>query len=213
MGIPVFWLEPTEDRVRVELRRYVSTSERSCRSSEYCDASAVIEWVAPAADWKGVGPHAVPHDDPRWPSRCEACGEPLPATSIYQVNARKLFRAPDGALLTLRDAPAGAMWNAEWFPDSWKLEDGICLVVRLPNGNEWLVDGQASNCTMRDDWPRHRCWVRHGDPRDPQGERSGVKLHVDKKGVTCAAGAGSIGSGKGPSYYHGFLHHGELRPT
>jgi len=45
----------------------------------------------------------------------------------------------------------------------------------------------------------HRCWVRHGRPEDGT-------LHVDKNGVTCAAGAGSIVAGN----FHGFLHGGFL---
>lgn len=41
-----------------------------------------------------------------------------------------------------------------------------------------------------------RCWVRHGEP---------PIVTVNKDGLTCAAGAGSIGIGGGERYYHGFL--------
>jgi len=61
-----------------------------------------------------------------------------------------------------------------------------------------MIDSRASNCTMPDD-NAHRCWVRHGRPEDGT-------LHVDKNGLTCAAGGGSILAGN----YHGFLHHGHL---
>ena len=80
----------------------------------------------------------------------------------------------------------------------WSNCDDRHLHVVLPNGHLWDIDGRASNCAVREDLA-HRCWVRHGDPRTGD-------IHVDKEGVTCAAGAGSIVS----SGYHGFLHHGEL---
>lgn len=102
-------------------------------------------------------------------------------------------------------APAGAMWVAGWLgdhrggpylcgrpPDGW-------LVVRLPNGHDWMPDLRCSNCTLPDD-DEHRCWVRHGAPPD---------VTVDKAGRTCAAGAGSIASGG----YHGFLRGGFLTPA
>ncbi len=43
----------------------------------------------------------------------------------------------------------------------------------------------------------HKCWIRHGTPPD---------LTVDKNGVTCNAGAGSILVGD----YHGFLVNGRF---
>lgn len=123
----------------------------------------------------------------------------------------------DGQRFTLGEAPAGAMWDAHWMKheDLRTGPDGITLVVRLPNGRDWLVDSEASNCTRTQWGPKeidgkmhekvwlgrtHYCWVRHGDPRQPS------TVHVDKNGDTCAAGAGSILSGG----YHGFLHHGHL---
>jgi len=82
---------------------------------------------------------------------------------------------------------------------------GPHLVVLCPSPGSggyhpWYVDSRAGNCTLKSD-TEHRCWVRHGSPEDGT-------IHVDKKGRTCAAGAGSIQTGK----WHGFLHHGELRP-
>jgi len=76
--------------------------------------------------------------------------------------------------------------------------DGRTLIVRCPDGHDWIIDSRASNCTKKDD-NAHWCWVRHGKPEDGT-------LHVDKNGNTCAAGAGSIDTGK----WHGFLHNGEL---
>jgi hypothetical protein len=79
---------------------------------------------------------------------------------------------------------------------SYHFTDGDHLVVVCPNGYTWDIDSRASNCTMPYDY-NHRCWVRHGDP---------PKITVDKNGVTCAAGAGSILAGD----YHGFLQNGIL---
>jgi len=128
------------------------------------------------------------------------CGKPDCAIN-GSIAHEKLYRRSDtGDLMTLRDAPVGAMWDATWYDDdpAYTGADGITLVVRTPGGS-WNVDGEASNCTRKGD-RSHKCWVRHGDPRKPE------TLHVDKNGNTCSAGAGSILCGN----YHGFLHHGEL---
>lgn len=118
-----------------------------------------------------------------------------------QIWAERLHAgAPDGEIYTIRDAPPGAMWNAEWLPRRrpWIGPDGIALYVRLPNRHDWAVDARASNCTLPND-DLHYCWVRHGDPRTGN-------VHVDKNGLTCGAGGGSILAGN----YHGFLHNGYL---
>jgi hypothetical protein len=76
--------------------------------------------------------------------------------------------------------------------------DHRSLIVKCPDGHEWMIDSRASNCAMPND-NTHHCWVRHGRPEDGT-------LHVDKSGNTCAAGAGSIETPK----WHGFLHNGHL---
>ena len=91
------------------------------------------------------------------------------------------------------------MYFATWFdflPKEQLGPDGKYLIVKLPNGSIWTVDGRASNCTMSED-TKHKCWVRHGVPPN---------ITVDKNGLTCAAGAGSILAGG----WHGFLRNGEL---
>lgn len=75
--------------------------------------------------------------------------------------------------------------------------DGDAVVCVLPDGHHWHIDSFANNCTKPDD-KEHRCWVRHGS-------KPGV-IHVDKNGLTCSAGAGSIATPE----FHGFLHNGEL---
>lgn len=108
---------------------------------------------------------------------------------------RVYINKADGKKYTLIDAPIGAMWYADWMNDIFPGPDGRSLCIRTPGG-DWMVDSIASNCDKPNN-KIHRCWVRHGTP---------PMIHVDKKGNTCNAGAGSIGMRN----YHGFLHNGEL---
>lgn len=220
MPVQTFWMEKTA-LVRVSLRRFTfhatpespnqDLAENCPKSGHGHDASRVIEAaeeMTPASKWIRLLPdncyEVIPaeRDDPRWPVVCDACGAPFPEFAQWQTNAYPLYRgAPDGQLYTTRDMPPGAMYDADWLHGKWRWwmgDDGISLVVVLPNRHEWMPDSRASNCTMPDD-DAHRCWVRHGDPRL-------AKLTVDKGGVTCAAGAGSILAGD----YHGFLQNGVL---
>jgi hypothetical protein len=225
--IKVFWLERTE-LVQVRLRVYRYDAAAPCVAPRNgwtcCDADVVIFPEAPRSAWVEDLPDGdhrsrelVSEDDPRWPRTCETCGIAFDASATRQLWTDALYRgARDGQLYTLREAPVGAMWNADWLAgkarDAWTGPDGLSLHVRTPGG-DWCVDGECSNCTRKQDvpvpdkpgWTRfersHYCWVRHGDPRTGD-------VHVDKDGVTCEAGAGSIITGG----WHGFLHHGYLTP-
>lgn len=73
---------------------------------------------------------------------------------------------------------------------------GPQLTVILPDFHPWSIDARANNCTMPADF-EHRCWIRHGEP---------PAITVDKDGLTCAAGAGSIQTGS----WHGYLRAGML---
>ncbi|MGH7715242.1 MAG: hypothetical protein ACREML_04510 [Vulcanimicrobiaceae bacterium] len=154
-------------------------------------------------------PAAPPHDDPRWPSKCEACGEPFFTEDPFQLFGRQIYVRPDtGQRFTLEEVAPGAVWDCGWISDRKKDcptgsgymvgPDHRSLCVRTPDGHDWMIDGRASNCTIPKD-NEHFCWVRHGKPEDGT-------LHVDKNGRTCAAGAGSIATGK----WHGLLHNGYL---
>ena len=120
-----------------------------------------------------------------------------------------LFRRTDtGELMTLSEAPPGAMWYADWYiregSNVYRGPDGHCLVVRTPPDHDWLVDGRCSNCTLPNDW-EHKCWCRHGQVPN---------ITVNKVGKTCRAGAGSIGvwNADHTAYvWHGFLENGYLR--
>ncbi len=174
-----------------------------------------------------------PASDPRWPASCEKCGAPLEDCE-YQIFTLTIYRTVDGREFLIHgDAPSpaprppyGAMWYADWMLPHFAGPDGHALVVRCPIDHDWLVDGRASNCTEacvncgrpyhahfdgnKDyttancehgyeprDGGAHRCWVRHGTPPN---------VTVDKNGLTCSAGAGSIQT---PGW-HGFLRNGEL---
>ena len=146
-----------------------------------------------------------------FPTQCHHCGHVWSeSSSSLQVFRKRLFVASNGAevaqdemvpgdLFYLREhAPApGAHYR--FCHGGWTNCNGMHLHCVLPDGTPWDIDSRCSNCTMRDD-TLHRCWVRHGDPEH------GETVHVDKSGLTCAAGGGSIVV---PGF-HGFLHHGKL---
>lgn len=206
-----FWLEPTEQRAR-GLRRYGRTADGGwdCAGgyhhaliyidrvpATYSDGDFGRRTLAPAPQ--------VPRDDRRWPTHC-VCGYQFTEGDAWQTWSTLIYRrtdtgtehvlhtdAPDDA----PTAPPGATWDAWWLPDCWRGPDGIALMVRLPNGRDWAVDSEASNCTRKGE--PHACWVRHGDPRE-------CRVTVDKAGDTCTAGAGSILVDD----YHGFLQGGVL---
>lgn len=194
---PTIWLEPT-DTVTLGLRRYHSSGSGFTCEAGYHSALHMIGTGPAPRDDRGYikPPEDVDHDDPRWPNVCDSCGYMFTDDDKWQPWSEQLYtRSDTGEVTTLRDAPPGSCWNAWWMPSA--REDGVYLMVRCPNGHDWAVDSQASNCTRKGE--PHACWVRHGDPRD-------CKVTVDKNGDTCSAGAGSILAGD----YHGFLQHGVL---
>lgn len=216
-AVSTFWLEPT-NRIVTGLRRYADRNRGGGPAEFTCAAgyhSALVftgedDAVFTESDTHRVlaVPPAIRHDDPRWPTQC-ACGYAFTEDDHWQEWQELIYqRADTGDRYTLRarqasdvgglpSAPPGAMWDAWWMPASFAGPDGIHLMVRLPNGRDWHVDSQASNCTRPGE--PHQCWVRHGDPRHD-------RITVDKNGPTCTAGAGSIQAAD----YHGFLHDGAL---
>lgn len=203
-------------RERQELRRY-SKAEGCVGPYKYHNADS---WIGDFKstlnrDYEGDSTGMIDHKDPRWPTRCGRCDYQFVSTDHWQYNRTRLYsyKGPYGHLVvTIRNCPPGSLYDAKWLDGyDWAIgPDGIALHAVCPNGRHWHVDGQASNCTLPQQVPvpgkpgwttfvrNHYCWVRHGDPKHPS------TLHVDKAGVTCAAGAGSIVAGD----YHGFLHYG-----
>ncbi|MGA3265490.1 MAG: hypothetical protein ABSE16_01555 [Verrucomicrobiota bacterium] len=242
MGIPCF-LMVESGLQRVWLRRYAGSNE-PCTKGSYHNAMTLVGDFPESKDTEGYVeqiPAETYQGDTRWPARCP-CGYEFGKGDIFQVFTRSLYRRTDGgnlpggaAHVSLEEAPVGAMWNAWWqgegrrlkaegraefFPGRGVGPDGMSLVVRMPGGHDWGIDGRCSNCDSpcarcakpyhqcqcrypegyKDSHP-HQCWVRHGAP---------PKLTVDKgaPGQSCKAGAGSIIV---PGW-HGFLRNGILEP-
>lgn len=202
-----FWIEPN-GLVEVGLRRYASPDGAGFTCDEGYHTATTLIGTAPAeADEQGFlqAPRDEDADrsDPRWPTHCErGCGYAFVDEDRWQNwIERQYVRTDTGETTTLRRAEPGACWDAFWIRGLYRdrdTADGITLMVKCPNGQDWCVDSEASNCTRKGD-RTHACWVRHGDPRE-------CHVTVDKDGDTCQAGAGSIQAGD----YHGFLQNGVL---
>jgi len=185
---------------RYSLRRY--SEGRGCGGRGYHDArsSAIAETDDdPTKDYHCTNPPEKPApEDPRWPTKCEHCEYVFTAEDHFQVFGSPLYkRADTGQVMTRDEAPAGAMWYADWYRNFYEPgPDGKWLCVKLPDGTDWCVDSEASNCTRKGD-KTHHCWIREGTP---------PLVTAGKSGNTCSAGAGSIAT---PGY-HGFLRSGYL---
>lgn len=218
-GTACFLLEDT-GRQNHYLRRYAQVDGGCTGAANYHSAKIFTRLLA-----EGEQPRTL-HEDPRWPSACERCAYVFTEDDRRQDLTQTVYRRTDtGEELELSAAPVGAMWFAGWMEKhpSQCGPDGRYLVVRTPGG-DWTVDSRCSNCDSacehcgvpyllhqeggkhgynpaackqyKDARP-HKCWVRHGEAPN---------VTVDKAGVTCGAGGGSIMAGS----YHGFLQNGRL---
>lgn len=208
MGTPLFVVEETGQAQR-SLRRYLPRSEgNECPSNGYHNASVPIGNFPVVLDEDGdsiawLDPETfLTH--PAWPTHC-SCGYEFTEAANRQCNQDPFYAASDGREWILRDAPAGAMWEAAWLGDFWGINGGgRRWIIKLPNGSEFIPGSEASNCTRKGE--DHDCWCVHGEApiltidKMPEPGRS-----------TCEAGAGSILSGEGTSKeWHGFVRGGEL---
>lgn len=205
MSIPLYFCAPTETQA-LFLRRYLSGS--TCPIHGYHDARNPYTRTDIRRDADGyidVPDIVAPaHDHTGWPVTCD-CGYTFAESDNWQLFAKTLYTRTDtNEEVTLDACPPGALWIATWLEGHYPSPDGQIVMCKTPGG-DWCIDSTANNCTNPDD-KVHNCWIRHGDPTDPQGTKTGVKFHVDKSGNTCSAGAGSIQCND----YHGFLHHGML---
>lgn len=213
MVVKCFLVEPVA-KIRVWARRYSKTVPNCCPKypGEHSyhsgmtllgDFDVALPPEGEYEQWdKFVEAMRPPIGDPRWPATCE-CGATFENSDTIerggQMFVQRLHRRSDnGELVTLDDAPAGAMWRMKhegrfW---DWDNQTEAPLICKMPGGGEWNIDSRASNCTMPND-RLHRCWVRHGTP---------PMITVDKNGATCGAGGGSILQHN----WHGFLRNGEL---
>jgi hypothetical protein len=189
--IKCLWLEPTEF-MQLSLRRYrgMKGGESECQASgvNYHNALVVVESMLPKdpehPNGCGLSEHPdYPRTDPRWPKTC-ACGYEFKDDDHWQINLHILYGNPEmNGLITIGDAPIGAMWDAWWYNDHYKGQDGKCIVVRTPGG-DWIVDGTARDGGR---------WTRTGTPPN----------------ITVKPSIG-IGGEKGKWAYHGFLTDGHL---
>lgn len=200
--VKCFFVRPS-GMLRLQLRRYQFSKNgvQQCRHS-YHDARAEIGQVAGKivdGVWRYDAPD-IAESDSRWPISCEHCGYRFTDKDERQVSIDAVYVDDVGKTYSLREPVPGMMYYAEWLEDhpSWCGSDGKSLHVVCPDRHTWCVDSVANNCTMKDDH-KHKCWIRHGTP---------PMITVDKKGLTCQAGAGSI---KTPGY-HGFLINGVFKP-
>lgn len=223
--VKAFWIEPLEGRYQFELRRYRS-GECPAGYKAFHNADVVIgehgrEDCKEFHEGQPVHGDLWPHEDARWPVKCDHCEYAFAETDEWQFNPNQLYhRADTGEKFTLRRAPIGAIWESPWMAryHGYCGPDGRSLHARCPGGDDWGIDSRASNCDSPcthcgtayhahkgdlghsyEDARPHKCWVRHGEPPE---------LTVDKAGVTCGAGAGSIQT----SNWHGFLRSGWFVP-
>lgn len=135
---------------------------------------------------------------PLFPDKC-SCGHVFSSEATYQLFTERLYHNEEsGFYYPLRELPVGAMYFAPWYDGIYQPQLEHVLIVKTPGG-DWIIDSQASNCTMPEDHHQkeHHCWVIEG---------SLPNITVSKNGKTCGAGGGSILLDK----YHGFLRNGFL---
>lgn len=199
--IKTFLLEPT-NVCWASLRRYSREEGKLCANTdrEYHNADFKLGEM-PVSESSSVPWDQFPKTDPRWPTKCDACDYVFKDSDNWQLFQDRIWiRKDTGEKHGLRNPPIGAVYRATWHEPNIDCGPGqqawICVVPGKNGPHFWHIDGRASNCTMPQD-KAHRCWVRHGVAPD---------FHVDKNGLTCQAGAGSIQT----SGWHGFLHNGYL---
>lgn len=159
--IECFWLEPTKQYKRY-LRRYSSRYDSSGEplpesrcplqpgKFSYHNASNYMDVIE--ADDCPVSGDLWDHADPLWAKTC-GCGYVFMDDDQWQLFVDPLYRKATGELMSLREAPPGAMWDASWLREwhtDWVGPDGLCVVVKTPGG-EWPIDGPSSN---GDGWNR-----------------------------------------------------------
>ena len=151
----------------------------------YHNASVVLGIQPYTEDNGGRGADDFDHSDPRWPTRCP-CGYEFQDSDHWQHNLSRMHeRSDNGPATTLGNAPPGAMWWADWMPESYRGPDGHTLCVRVIANRDWLPDAKDKS---------GKAWTRTGTPPN----------------VTAKPSIGMYGpDGKGYAY-HGFLTAGVL---
>lgn len=144
--------------VRVFLRRYKVDSTCPGRHG-YHNAMVAVETEAGNYDEDGIllppdGKRWADHSDPNWPRKCAYCGYEFQPDDTRQVSGEPLWELPNGKMTTLRDAPVGSCWTADWLDDiccpNNRNQIGWPLMVRLPGppnsfASDWLVDARSAS--------------------------------------------------------------------
>lgn len=147
MGIPLRIAEPTGRHVRY-LRRFIRSSESACPGGYHNASVSLGETTTGIDEPRG---DTWPHDDPRWPSACEACGYRFTADDHWQASTCEIYRLPDGSEFEFRRslgqiAPAGTMIRIPWF-DEYAADFGRAgesWLIALPDGGEWITTQSAT---------------------------------------------------------------------
>lgn len=171
--IQCFWMDKSSF-VRQTLRRYKTNDDLAIKECPlpwgYHNVSSepigdcLVEVVPRLYEGGAVHGDLWPHDDPRWPTHCK-CGYEFEEKDHWQYNPDDLYvTRTDGEMYTMLSAPPGAMINATWYRDHPHTgdrinDDGISLLVKLPCGVWWHVDGPSYN-----DGKVGPGWVRTGNP-------------------------------------------------
>lgn len=140
------------DRWRVSLRRWRATESGICpkRPGCPCEGKCVVaeetHATPPTCD---LDPPAYPPSDPRWPAACAACGRTFGEGDARQAFREEVYVRADGAPgdFYLREMPPGAMYDATWLRSnpSMRGPDGRSLMLVLPDGRTWAIDGRSKN--------------------------------------------------------------------
>lgn len=186
--IQCFMLRPSV-RARHSVRRYSHAECPLPQGYHYHNSSVelgVVDYPLELdRDGDGEpGPEPDLRIEPGWPTVC-ACGYTFTPDDPWQVNRTRLYVADDGREFLLSEAPPGAMWFADWYPEHMRGPDGHTLVVCCPPGgagNHWIVDRAPRGGTTP--------WQRTGVPPNVTARPS------------------ILFTGSAP--YHGFLNNGWL---
>lgn len=171
------------------LRTFQYSSDKQCKKQNYgCDAKIYIKTTSILFDNRWSADDFSPEF---YPKVCDACGEPFGEKAIRQLFRERNYNTRTGS------PEVGDLFYQDWDGyNYWDNQVGPNLIAVCPGGFQWNIDSRASNCGLPND-RLHRCWVRHGEVPN---------ITVDKKGLTCKAGAGSIKT----SNWHGFLRNGQF---
>lgn len=203
MNVKTFMIECT-DRGMFSVHRFSGADASKCIHGDSHYTCKDVRVMDRAEYEENRRPLSAAEIDDLLP-KCSSCGYEFPAGSPSGSGFSPYWRRPGTEeLKPMKEFGPGAMFDADWMRHADRPQgdnryvgpDGLSLAVICPDGAIWQIDSQASNCTKKTDHV-HKCWVRHGVP---------PLITVDKNGVTCEAGAGSIQTRN----WHGFLRNGEF---